>query len=109
MKTKTCSHCGNEFTTRDYRAKFCSRKCAAIAKTHKRVMRKCLACGQEFKVEPKHPDIRFCSQKCHGLSRQTLQITTCNGCGKEFLERYTGQGFCSTTCGAKYRQQLPIT
>lgn len=109
MFTKTCHQCGNQFTTRDRPAKFCSRACANAAKTHERVMRTCPTCGKQFPINPKHPDVKSCSQKCSGVLRQTLQVKTCSGCGTQFRERYVGQKFCSAECGFKFRKPREIT
>lgn len=105
MKTKICLYCSSEFTTRDYRAKFCSRKCASIAKTHKRITKQCLTCGKEFPIEPKHPDVKYCSHKCHGVARRKQVDTICLNCGNVFQQYPSGhKRFCSQTCSNRFHQ-----
>ncbi len=34
------------------------------------ILRACAHCGVEFRVEPRHPDVRYCGTACYGLSQR---------------------------------------
>jgi hypothetical protein len=66
MYTKKCKQCDKEFSTLDYRAKFCSHSCSAIFNNAGRIIKKekriCLECSKEFYITS-HRKI-FCSNEC---------------------------------------------
>lgn len=75
MAKLDCTHCGDEYEAKDYRAdesKFCSRSCAntanaaQIAESQKdRVQCECDRCGGEYEVVRSKADrTRFCSSSC---------------------------------------------
>jgi len=70
----SCGYCGNEFDTalsrvNGGRGKYCSRECQSKA-IHEafeatKIVRVCLVCGKEFRVNPNDPRApQYCSRKC---------------------------------------------
>lgn len=55
---------------------------------------------------------KYCSQKCHGLSKITKQTIKCNNCNVEFEKHpseikksKSGNHFCSRSCAATYNNK----
>lgn len=67
--TKTCTQCGEPFTTTHRNRNTCSRVCAGLTR-RRRVELTCAHCQRPFQVRPSdahHPQRgtrRFCSQRC---------------------------------------------
>lgn len=106
---KACEQCGQEVTSRDKKARFCSRACHyAWRSEHSTgenhwayqgmVERTCEECGETFEVRKaraRADATRFCSRACYGRWRSKHQCgkdspswrrieQTCIGCGKTF-------------------------
>jgi hypothetical protein len=63
-KTKQCALCGSDFKTRESKAKFCSRKCAAENRYGPSRHIKCKNCGVDFVFKCKVRDKKFCNSGC---------------------------------------------
>ena len=69
-KTFICQTCGKEFFVPqhaiDYRAtiKFCSSECYHTSTRKPPKIKKCVYCGKEFAIDPKHKEKKFCNTKC---------------------------------------------
>ena len=87
IKTKTCPHCGKEFTPTSNRQLFCSRDCwnqarqeqkeaarEAERRGHYYRQRACAVCGHSY--WPTHNQQEFCSDECRRINhnRKTLEF-----------------------------------
>jgi 5-methylcytosine-specific restriction endonuclease McrA len=119
-ETKTCLHCGTEFTPdprQTYAAwdarKFCGRQCALLHGGGRPVTRMRLTCGQcgkIFEIERHRAQTaRFCSMRCKGLYQTgrrggppvTRVTVACRQCGAMFeVKRYRTETahYCSKEC-----------
>lgn len=98
-RTKVCPRCGVEFTPKDWRSVFCSRRCSKLKDLPTKT---CERCGQGFRKNPEYSyavweAIRFCSYKCRGGPEPKERF--CARCGAEYS---TGHGnrskYCSQDC-----------
>lgn len=129
---KQCPICDNKFAvikTQLHKRKYCSRSCAAKARTDSKnsnwrggkIVRECETCGRQFTAKQK--DVRagyarFCSRKCWGQSR-SLEFRGENGCnwqggpvdkaclncGRQYeinKSRLDTSSFCSRECQRQY-------
>lgn len=75
MIERTCQTCGKTYETfPSIKPKFCSSKCAGIAK-RKGEMVSCGQCGAEFYRVPSNAEARYCSKSC---ARTALNLTSSN-------------------------------
>lgn len=58
---RSCEQCGNPFTSRNKRVRFCSPRCWYDTQIKPRMEKKCLACGRLFLTL----DRKLCSQECY--------------------------------------------
>ena len=80
---KNCETCNDQFTPKNSRQKFCSKKCQLVHwknknREHRKEGRKwnyrapsvgiikCKTCGNDFKPKINHPRYIYCSDKCRG-------------------------------------------
>lgn len=67
----------------------------------------CPTCNQEFIVYPKHPDVKYCSHKCHGEARKQRVQTTCQNCGILFEQKPSeNKQFCSRKCANHHNNKI---
>lgn len=109
-ESKTCEICGKPLNRKQLKAKgkYCSCKCASIAKKRKPCI--CKNCEKEFR--PKMPDrTTFCSRECAYEYRSahknpkkskakepTAYSKQCAFCGTSFETTYKNQIYCSSKC-----------
>jgi len=92
---KTCEQCGEEFTGRNRKNKYCSKNCQ-----HKSLIvdkwQTCENCEKQFEGNDNR---KFCSLKCSGESQRDRTITVCGNCDKKF-EHCSGRNakYCSNHC-----------
>ena len=91
----TCLQCG---TAIDAQRKYCSYRCAGLARRIKSTS--CPQCGNTFKPKRKHQT--YCSKRCAGIARRTLAIARCAKCGKLTKRGYK---YCSRTCAQLARRK----
>ena len=87
IKTKTCPHCGKEFTPTSNRQLFCSRECWNQARQEQKKadreaergdhyyrQRTCAVCGHSY--WPTHSQQEFCSDECRRINhnKKTLEF-----------------------------------
>jgi len=85
---RNCIYCGKEFfvipaNTKDYKGKYCSRKCMGkYFSNNKRgekcsswkgglVKKRCVKCGKEFDTRPDDLNRKFCSRECAGNTKKS--------------------------------------
>lgn len=74
-----------------------------------KIKKKCLMCGQEFKVWPSQENKKYCSVKCKNAGlRKPKRIKKCVYCGGEldyypYQIRNKGGKFCSRKCSYSFR------
>lgn len=90
-----CASCGDPFTTRIRRQRFCSKACG----TDRGVAKDCAVCGDPFRAYNKKQ--RHCSKQCWRKDRPSFR-RTCPGCKKRFCTRDTRKTWCSRLCYDKY-------
>ena len=105
MQTKVCKTCGEEKPVCEFYKKRngyegSCKKCKEIKRRnrHKHI---CVQCGKEF-TSPDKNSI-YCSNACHGKSRETRITFNCDFCGKESSDKVSHYNkkknhFCSTKC-----------
>lgn len=78
------------------------------------VIKKCLTCGEEFKIIPyyaKNGRGKFCSKQCHNISMKKREKVVCLYCGSEFevwpsiLKMGHGK-YCSNVCRNKDKEKI---
>ena len=91
-KPKTCPICGEIFTPKSARQKYCN----------KPVIRRCVVCGNEYGSNCTLTYAKCCSRDCttkyaHQQSVSSYSTTTkvCVLCGKEFIPKNNTQQICS--------------
>lgn len=115
---KICKHCKKEFTHRDNRRQFCSRKCFKLSEIGRKLKpetieifkktRKgknnanwkggkrdveCLSCGKQFKVKP-GSNQKYCSTKCMGLGyRGEKSHVWLGGTSASSIKRFAERGW----------------
>ena len=119
MLISKCKRCGKEKkynyprVVKDY----CSHVCSNYAKWEKRekgktVVLVCETCGNNFELlesvkrarEANGNKIKYCSQKCMGLSNKKAKIVNCPICDKEF--ETTRNKCCSKNCSYEYIKKM---
>lgn len=102
-----CLHCTKEFyipKNRFETAKYCSRRCGALA-VRVFAKRECQICKKEFEViESRSNKAKYCSRKCYYESQKGKGKVnyTCHHCGKEFIgHRAHKRKYCSRECNNK--------
>lgn len=115
---KTCGQCNNEFWAVHIHNKFCSTKCAGLAKTKPRIEGDCKHCGKHFVTDytttnwqytHRIKERSYCSAECRiaGNHKDKAECS-CEICGTKFLawkndiEKYGRGRFCSRLCYHKY-------
>lgn len=115
---RTCPQCGKEFTTTDYRIKYCSKECHDKKQrqqvkewkikhkyTHALPRRNCIICGKEF--QPRNRAQLSCystaCREARGLQKWEQDIIArrtvkCRICGKEFVRTVEHRLYCSDEC-----------
>lgn len=103
--TKNCERCGQPFTRRGTKRRFCSSACSS---RRGRTPKLCQQCGREFIRNGARA--RFCSRECSALfnTRGALKEFTCAKCGIKFqrfqsLRRVPERPYCSAECYSKGR------
>jgi DNA-directed RNA polymerase subunit RPC12/RpoP len=101
---KKCPQCSQEFTVPEYRkdtAKYCSRKCTALA-TRVQTTSDCQECGTEFThIASRANKAKYCTPKCFhkAMSRKGTVEYTCLHCAKKFLDSPSHKRkYCSIGC-----------
>ena len=107
---KICEYCGTEFEPKQWRSKYCSRRCQIRghyqSKT-KGTTKKCVWCGEKFFAENRQK--KYCSvscrnQACYEVTKERAKSKyppkECKHCGKEFVPRDIRQIYCSKECSA---------
>src|SRR5690606_22115658 len=70
---RPCEQCGTTFKPVSDRARFCSNRCAGIAKRDPPPPpRKCATCGAEFTVPRKSSTKKFCGRSCAGKAAHAV-------------------------------------
>ena len=94
-----CEHCGNEFFVPQYNInsrptiKYCSSGCYHLASRKPPRIRKCLQCGSEFVVNPKHKDRKFCHVQCaYAHKREQKRMATLGADGYKHVWFADGSG-----------------
>lgn len=99
---KKCRICGKVFTSKGYKAYYCSSKCAHFSTTYTKL---CKRCGKNFTTTKKEAE--YCSTTCanRDIIARIKTERVCVFCNKEFI----GCGrFCSKTCARKfYKNNVP--
>jgi len=116
---KTCAICGKVFSAKFTRPdiKCCSFACAGKWRSENLVKEKssnwnggeknktCEICGKTYSVKLfRFLTQRYCSIKCHSISRKIKTLRLCRFCGKEFTPPHGGkesQKYCSRSCYIK--------
>jgi len=115
-----CRVCEKQYTAHRVNQKFCSRKCAGLARRLPTSLRgkSCLHCGKTFEIPAgqnasgSHA-AKYCSRECvrahHGWSQ--ARRVSCANCGKplDASARDASQRFCSTACLSVYRRSRRVT
>ena len=109
LLTKTCKHCGKEFTTYIKNRVFCSTECSEAHKIRPVYTRVCPVCGKEFTTT--YSSKITCSVKCREKRRNILcnpqfyktYTKKCTICGKEFTTNRKNGKYCSTKCREQSR------
>jgi endogenous inhibitor of DNA gyrase (YacG/DUF329 family) len=107
--TRKCLQCGAPVTAADPRSKYCSRKCAGLARrTHDHApVRECEQCGESFGVKDPKRRNRFCSVACASANqwtkreRMAKRTRECDFCGKTYEYVYRANRphkFCTYEC-----------
>ena len=108
---KPCAHCGTVFSFPKYRsetAKYCSRRCLALA-SRVQVDATCATCGGEFShISSRCKTAKYCSRECYSKSLKGKGRTLCKCafCGNEFLaSKSQNRKFCSRACTSKQSKE----
>ena len=88
---RICQLCGTEYETKSSRSKYCRRD----------IIKKCKACGKEFKTQCFKGNPEYCSRQC-AASAVTDEARICITCGKEFIPANNNQRYCSAKCHKKH-------
>src|SRR3974377_47892 len=99
-----CTRCDAEYKVRDYRAttaKYCSRRCQALANRIKMTWI-CANCKKPFiRAAARCSPPKYCSKKCkyEGLKDRGTVTYKCRHCGRRFLGSPSKPRlYCSTAC-----------
>lgn len=91
-KPKTCPLCGDVFTVKSARQKYCN----------KLVIRNCMICGKEYESKCNPTYNKCCSKKCQTIYTHQQQVAgysdkraICKLCGKEFTPVNNTQVVCN--------------
>lgn len=67
----------------------------------------CPICGNGFTVTSRHPNVKYCSHACTGISQRRLVTIACEHCGKMFQSKPgEHRRFCSQTCSNQFHQPV---
>ena len=107
-----CLHCSKEFyipINRFETAKYCSRRCSALA-TRSRQITKCAICGNKFEhIGCRANNAKYCSRACYHKSqigRGTKEFK-CQHCDKIFLDSPSvKRKYCSRACINKKNKKI---
>ena len=106
---KTCEICDDEYYSRsDKKSKYCSRKCAGIAKSlQPRIKPKyCPHCEELF--QPRRSVQKYCSSECATEGSKKRTIINCEYCGIEFERNdchISDNNFCSRECSGNWSSE----
>ena len=103
-----CQYDGVDFKTSHARAKFCSQKCANLAKTKSRLQLKCDYCGTQFTQKVPLRIDKYCSKECD-IKDKAKQSTRCLQCNKEFIGAHKTTKYCSNECAWKSKEKPKIS
>ncbi len=99
-----CKQCGIEFKVSKYRsktAKYCSRRCLALA-YRVQIETECKICGKKFEhISSRANKAKYCSRKCYykSLKNKGSKKFICKFCRKEFLDSPSKKRiYCSRAC-----------
>jgi len=107
---QVCLTCGKNFEVRKSqidrgRGKYCSRVCFAKAQKGKirlskrqRTIKKCQQCNKSFEIRPCEKNKKFCSHKCHSISRIGKKIEPFT----EEHKRKIGEANKKITCSTRF-------
>ena len=119
MEITKCKNCKKEILNKyPSRIKqFCSHECANIFNNAKRrgtyiverIDRNCEYCGKKLLITEsliqkrikEGYEVKYCSQRCSGLSKRTRKVENCLNCGIEF--ETTRAKCCGDKCAREYR------
>lgn len=109
-RVNTCKFCAKEFIPPQKKPtkKYCSNECYNKSRWTCGV-KTCPNCGEKFRAKRnetlKH-DQKYCCRKCYdeyrAKNKPSLVVKNCLQCGKEFVQKYPNQKFCSRSCPMKY-------
>lgn len=99
-----CEQCGDTFKVRAYRektARFCSRRCQALA-ARIRASAACGVCGKQFEfISSRCNTAKYCSPECRYKAQHIKGSITysCRHCGRQFLGAPSHKRvYCSRAC-----------
>lgn len=101
-RTNACLFCGNEFTSKTNRAKFCGVSCNE--KYRRRLIKRyCAQCNKELEVGGD----KFCSIECNSqyYIDNPKYTRECAYCGEEFKTNEKSVRLCSKECQNKYQAE----
>jgi len=106
MREHICQQCGKRFISNKEGRKYCSHKCAHLARK-KLKSANCLNCGKKFKKRTAKD--KYCSLECfHAYTTFLPRHQTCQRCGKTFTSNHKEQKYCSHECyGLSIRRDGP--
>lgn len=84
-KAFVCQHCGKEFLVPQCQIKcrptikFCSPECYHASTRKEKQVKKCLFCGDEFFVDSRHKEKKFCGLECAYAHKRTSNRMPTNG------------------------------
>lgn len=104
---KECAECGKMFEARSKRGKYCSEECRQFEKTS------CNHCGEPFVRKKYLKSVPYCSDKCRGIGKGTVQLLKCGFCQKNFTRQTcfvnrAETSYCSTSCQHKGTTTTPL-
>ena len=103
---KTCAFCGDEFTTHQARAKYCSSTCGVRHRSHTPGYfgeGQCPTCGATFdKTGVSH---KYCSTECRTAPEAVERTVECAQCGSTFTTS-TVRKTCSDECATERQDKL---
>lgn len=89
-RTCVCCVCGQSFTAKLERAKYCSMRCKNMAARSKLPQKRCCSCHSLF--QPSSIKQKHCSISCGLRHTRPSRLVTCKDCGVSFT--YFGRGRC---------------
>ena len=91
---RICQLCGTEYEAKSNRSKYCRRD----------IIKKCKACGKEFKTQCFKGNPDYCSKQC-AATAATADTHVCLTCGKAFIAYNNNQRYCSASCRKEHLNQ----